>query len=415
MALNDVQIRAAKPTDKQYKLTDGEGLYLLVHSNGSKYWRLNYRFGSKQKTLALGVYPTTTLAAAREKRAQAKKMLAANIDPGEQKKQDQFEQSNGDSFEEVARAWHANNKKWSEAHSARILQSLAMDVFPTIGKASIKDLKTRDLLVPIRKVTSSGRLEVASRLQQRITSIMRYAVQSGLIDYNPAQDIAGTIPVSKVKHRPALDFERIPQLLERISNYKGRPLTQLAVELSLLVFIRSSELRFGRWNEIDFDRAIWTIPAEREAIKGAKFSHRGAKMRTPHLVPLSKQAINVLRRIYEWTGNHELIFTGDHNPKLAMSENTVNKALRTMGYDTKTEVCGHGFRTMACSALIESGLWSKDAVERQMSHQERNSVRAAYIHKAEHLDERRLMMQWWADFLDANRVKAVSPFEFTDT
>lgn len=415
MALNDVQIRAAKPTDKQYKLTDGEGMYLLVHSNGSKYWRLNYRFGGKQKTLALGVYPATPLAAAREKRAQAKQMLASNIDPGEQKKQEQFEQNNGDSFEEVARAWHANNKKWSEAHSARILQSLVMDVFPTIGKTSIKDLKTLDLLVPIRKVTSSGRLEVASRLQQRITSIMRYAVQSGLIDYNPAQDIAGTIPASKVKHRPALDFERIPELLERISNYKGRPLTQLAVELSLLVFIRSSELRFGRWSEIDFKRAIWTIPAEREAIEGNKFSHRGAKMRTPHLVPLSKQAINVLRRIYQWTGNHELIFTGDHNPKHAMSENTVNKALRTMGYDTKTEVCGHGFRTMACSALIESGLWSKDAVERQMSHQERNSVRAAYIYKAEHLDERRLMMQWWADFLDANKVKAVSPFEFTNT
>lgn len=415
MALNDVQIRAAKPTDKQYKLTDGEGMYLLVHSNGSKYWRLNYRYGGKQKTLALGVYPTTTLAAAREKRAQAKKMLAANIDPGEQKKQDHIEQSNSDSFEEVARAWHANNKKWSEAHSARVLQSLVVEVFPIIGKASIKDLKTRDLLVPIRKITSSGRLEVASRLQQRITSIMRYAVQSGLIDYNPAQDIAGTIPISKVKHRPALDFERIPELLERISKYKGRPLTTLAVELSLLVFIRSSELRFGRWSEIDFERAIWTIPAEREAIEGAKFSHRGAKMRTPHLVPLSKQAINILRRIYQWTGNHELIFTGDNNPKLAMSENTVNKALRTMGYDTKTEVCGHGFRTMACSALIESGLWSKDAVERQMSHQERNSVRAAYIHKAEHLDERRLMMQWWADFLDANKVKAVSPFEFTNT
>lgn len=415
MALNDVKIRAEKPTDKQRKLTDGEGLYLLVHPNGSKYWRLNYRFGGKQKTLALGVYPATTLAAAREKRAQAKQMLASNIDPGEQKKQEQFEQNNGDSFEEVARAWHANNKKWSEAHSARILQSLVMDVFPTIGKTSIKDLKTLDLLVPIRKVTSSGRLEVASRLQQRITSIMRYAVQSGLIDYNPAQDIAGTIPASKVKHRPALDFEHIPELLGRISNYKGRPLTQLAVELSLLVFIRSSELRFGRWSEIDFERAIWTIPAEREAIEGNKFSHRGAKMRTPHLVPLSKQAINILRRIYQWTGNHELIFTGDHNPKHAMSENTVNKALRTMGYDTKTEVCGHGFRTMACSALIESGLWSKDAVERQMSHQERNSVRAAYIYKAEHLDERRLMMQWWADFLDVNRVKAVSPFEFTNT
>lgn len=413
MALNDVQIRTAKPTDKQYKLTDGEGMHLLVHSNGSKYWRLSYRFGGKQKTLALGVYPTTTLAAAREKRAQAKQLLATGTDPGEQKKQEQFEKRNGTSFEEVARAWHSNNKKWSESHRARILQNLISDIFPAIGKVNVKDLKTRDLLVPIKAVANSGRLEVASRLQQRVTSIMRYAVQNGLIDYNPAQDIAGTVPTGKTKHRPALDFERIPELLDRIANYKGRPLTQLAVELSLLIFIRSSELRFGRWSEIDFDRAIWTIPAEREAIEGIKFAHRGAKMRTPHLVPLSTQAIYVLRRIYRWTGNHELIFTGDHNPKRAMSENTVNKALRTMGYDTKTEVCGHGFRTMACSALIESGLWSKDAVERQMSHQERNSVRAAYIHKAEHLDERRLMMQWWANFLDTNREKAVSPFDFS--
>lgn len=413
MALNDVQIRTAKPTDKQYKLTDGEGMHLLVHSNGSKYWRLSYRFGGKQKTLALGVYPTTTLAAAREKRAQAKQLLATGTDPGEQKKQEQFEERNGTSFEEVARAWHSNNKKWSESHRSRILQNLISDIFPAIGKVNVKDLKTRDLLVPIKAVANSGRLEVASRLQQRVTSIMRYAVQNGLIDYNPAQDIAGTVPTGKTKHRPALDFERIPELLDRIANYKGRPLTQLAVELSLLIFIRSSELRFGRWTEIDFDRAIWTIPAEREAIDGIKFAHRGAKMRTPHLVPLSERAVSVLRRIQSWTGNHELVFTGDHNPKRAMSENTVNKALRTMGYDTKIEICGHGFRTMACSALIESGLWSKDAVERQMSHQERNSVRAAYIHKAEHLDERRLMMQWWADFLDANRKKAVSPFEFS--
>ncbi len=413
MALNDVQIRTAKPADKQYKLTDGEGMHLLVHTNGSKYWRLSYRFGGKQKTLALGVYPTTMLAAAREKRAQAKQLLATGVDPGEQKKQEQFEERNGTSFEEVARAWHANNKKWSDSHRARILQNLVSDIFPAVGKVNVKDLKTRDLLVPIKAVANSGRLEVASRLQQRVTSIMRYAVQTGLIDYNPAQDIAGTVPTGKTKHRPALDFERIPELLDRIASYKGRPLTQLAVELSLLIFIRSSEMRFGRWTEIDFERAIWTIPAERDAIDGVKFAHRGAKMRTPHLVPLSKQAISVLRRIHGWTGNHQLIFTGDHNPKNAMSENTVNKALRTMGYDTKIEVCGHGFRTMACSALIESGLWSKDAVERQMSHQERNSVRAAYIHKAEHLDERRLMMQWWADFLKANMDEAVSPFEFS--
>ncbi|MGG5152527.1 tyrosine-type recombinase/integrase [Alcaligenes aquatilis] len=244
---------------------------------------------------------------------------------------------------------------------------------------------------------------------------MRFAVQNGLIEYNPATDIAGTVPTSKTKHRPALDFDRIPKLLSRIENYKGRPLTKLATELSLLIFIRSSELRFGRWNEIDFDRAIWTILAEREDIEGIKFAHRGAKMRTPHLVPLSRQAIEVLKQIYSFTGNQALIFTGDHNPKRAMSENTVNAALRTMGYDTKTEVCGHGFRTMACSALIESGLWSKDAVERQMSHQERNAIRAAYIHKAEHLNERQKMMQWWADFLNANKTKAVSPFDFANS
>lgn len=413
MALNDVQIRAAKPKDKQYKLTDGQGMHLLVHPNGSKYWRLSYRFGGKQKTLALGVYPDVTLAQAREGRSDAKKLLAEGIDPGQQKKQEQFEQRNGTTFEDVARAWHANNKKWSDTHRTRIIRSLERDIFPAIGAEDIKTLKTRNLLAPIRAVANSGRLEVASRLQQRVTSVMRYAVQSGLIDYNPAQDIAGTVPTKRTRHRPALDFDRIPELLQRIHDYKGHPITQLAVELSLLIFIRSSELRFGRWNELNFDQAIWTIPAERDPIKGVKFAHRGAKMRTPHIVPLSEQALTVMRRIHDWTGKQELMFTSPYASGRPISENTINKALRSMGYDTKTEVCGHGFRTMACSALIESGLWSKDAVERQMSHQERNAVRAAYIHKAEHLDERRLMMQWWADFLDANREKAVSPFEFS--
>lgn len=157
---------------------------------------------------------------------------------------------------------------------------------------------------------------------------------------------------------------------------------------------------------------MWTIPPERKPIEGVKYSHRGSKMRTEHLVPLSTQAVNILKQIHTISGEHELIFTGDHNPWKPMSENTINKSLRVMGYDTQAEVCGHGFRTMACSSLIESGLWSRDAVERQMSHMERNSVRAAYIHKAEHLDERRLMLQWWADFLDANREKAISPFDY---
>ncbi|MBS6033410.1 MAG: integrase arm-type DNA-binding domain-containing protein [Pantoea sp.] len=412
MALTDIKVRTAKPTDKQYKLTDGSGMHLLVHPNGSRYWRLQYRFGGKQKMLALGVYPEVSLADARARRDEARKLLANGIDPGDKKKNDKVEQEEARTFEQLAIEWHATNKKWSEEHSRRVLKSLEDNLFPAIGKRNIADLKTRDLLAPIKAVELSGRLEVASRLQQRTTAIMRYAVQSGLLDYNPAQEMVGAVASSNRQHRPALQLKRIPELLRRIDSYSGRPLTRLAVDLTLLVFIRSSELRFARWSEIDFETSMWTIPAEREAIEGVKHSQRGSKMRTPHLVPLSHQALAILKDVYKLSGDRDFVFIGDHDHRKPMSENTVNKALRVMGYDTKVEVCGHGFRTMACSSLIESGLWSRDAVERQMSHMERNSVRAAYIHKAEHLDERRLMLQWWADFLDANRERAITPFDY---
>ena len=412
MALTDIKVRTAKPTDKQYKLTDGNGMHLLVHPNGSRYWRLQYRFGGKQKMLALGVYPEVSLADARARRDEARKLLANSIDPGDKKKNDKVEQEEARTFEQLAIEWHATNKKWSEEHSRRVLKSLEVNLFPAIGKRNIIDLKTRDLLAPIKAVELSGRLEVAARLQQRTTAIMRYAVQSGLLDYNPAQEMAGAVASSNRQHRPALELRRTPELLQRIDSYTGRPLTRLAVELTLLVFIRSSELRFARWSEIDFETSMWTIPAEREVIEGVKHSQRGSKMRTPHLVPLSRQALAILKQVHKLSGDRDFVFIGDHDHRKPMSENTVNKALRVMGYDTKVEVCGHGFRTMACSSLIESGLWSRDAVERQMSHMERNSVRAAYIHKAEHLDERRLMLQWWADFLDVNREGVVSPFDF---
>ncbi|MBS4430652.1 DUF4102 domain-containing protein [Pectobacterium punjabense] len=413
MALTDTKVRSAKPEEKEYSLVDGDGMFLLIHPNGSKYWRFRFRFGGKQHLMAFGVYPEVSLADARQKREAARKLVAAGIDPREQKRAVQEEQAKAVfTFEFVAREWHATNKKWSEEHSRRVLKSLEDNLFSAIGKRNIAELKTRDLLAPIKAVEQSGRLEVASRLQQRTTAIMRYAVQSGLIDYNPAQEMAGAVASSNRQHRPALELKHTPELLRRIDSYIGRPLTRLAVELTLLIFIRSSELRFARWSEIDFETSMWTIPPERKPIEGVKHSHRGSKMRTPHLVPLSCQALVILKQIQQFSGNHELIFIGDHDPCKPMSENTVNKALRVMGYDTKVEVCGHGFRTMACSSLIESGLWSRDAVERQMSHMERNSVRAAYIHKAEHLDERRLMLQWWADYLDANRQKAVSAFDF---
>lgn len=413
MALTDTKLRSAKPQEKEYTLVDGDGMFLLIHPNGSKYWRFRFRFGGKQHLMAFGVYPETSLADARQKREEARRLVAAGIDPREHKRAVKEEQAKeAITFESVAREWHATNKKWSEEHSRRVLKSLEDNLFPTIGKRSIEELKTRDLLAPIKVVEATGRLEVASRLQQRTTAIMRYAVQSGLIDYNPAQEMAGAVASSNRIHRPALELKHLPELLHRIDGYSGRPLTRLAVELTLLIFIRSSELRFARWSEIDFETAMWTIPAEREAIEGVKHSQRGSKMRTPHLVPLSRQALDILKQVHKLSGNRDFVFVGDHNPRKPMSENTVNKALRVMGYDTKVEVCGHGFRTMACSSLIEFGLWSRDAVERQMSHMERNSVRAAYIHKAEHLDERRLMLQWWADYLDVNREKGISPFDF---
>lgn len=413
MALTDIKVRSAKPQEKEYTLVDGDGMFLLIHPNGSKYWRFRFRFGGKQHLMAFGVYPETSLADARQKREEARRLVAAGIDPREHKRAVKEEQAKENiTFESVAREWHAANKKWSEEHSRRVLKSLEDNLFSTIGKRSIEELKTRDLLAPIKAVEATGRLEVASRLQQRTTAIMRYAVQSGLIDYNPAQEMAGAVASSNRVHRPALELKRLPELLHRIDGYTGRAMTRLAVELTLLIFIRSSELRFARWSEIDFETAMWTIPAEREVIEGVKHSQRGSKMRTAHLVPLSRQALDILKQVHKLSGNRDFVFVGDHNPRKPMSENTVNKALRVMGYDTKVEVCGHGFRTMACSSLIESGLWSRDAVERQMSHMERSSVRAAYIHKAEHLDERKLMLQWWADFLDTNREKSMSPFDF---
>ena len=412
MALTDMAVRNAKPQDKAYKLTDSNGLFLFISPAGSKLWRFRYRFENKEQTFSIGPYPEISLSEARSKRDDARKLLANGINPAQQKRDKKEAKASIRTFETVAREWHKSNRKWDEDHAKRILTSLENHIFPTLGKCDITKLNTRDLLIPIKAVEARNTLETASRLQQRVTAIMRYAIQNAYISYNPAYDMRGAVTAQKTEHRPALPFDNVTVLLEKLDTYQGQPLTILAIQLSLLIFIRSSELRFARWPEIDFKRALWTIPEKRKEIPGVRYSTRGAKMRTPHLVPLCKQAVVILEQIKEISGEFELVFTGDHNPYKPMSENTVNKALRLMGFNTKTDVCGHGFRTMACSAMIESGLWSKDAVERQMSHQERNSVRAAYIHLAEHYEERKQMMQWWADYLDANREGYVTPYEF---
>ncbi len=327
-------------------------------------------------------------------------------------KEAQAESAGAYTFETIAREWHASNKRWGDDHRARILRYLELYIFPHIGSADIRKLKISQLLAPIKTVDAIGRLDVAQRLQQRVTAVMRYAVQNDYIDTNPAVDMAGALATTKARHYPELPFSRFPEFLERLAAYRGKLITRIAVELSLLTFVRSSELRFARWDEFDFEKFLWRIPAKREEIKGVRYSHRGMKMKEEHIVPLSRQALTLLERLKHLSGDNERLFPGDHDPKKVMSENTVNNALRAMGYDTKTEVCGHGFRTMARGALGESGLWSDDAIERQLSHSERNNVRAAYIHTSEHLDERRLMVQWWADYLDANRIASITAYDY---
>ena len=338
-------------------------------------------------------------------------MLALNINPVQQRAAVRGSRTPEKVFKNVALAWHKSNRKWSQNTADRLLASLNNHIFPVIGNLPVSELKPRHFIDLLKGIEEKGLLEVASRTRQHLSNIIRHAVHQELIDTNPAANLGGVTTPPVRRHYPALPLERLPELLERIGAYhQGRELTRHAVLLMLHVFIRSSELRFARWSEIDFTNRVWTIPATREPIIGVHYSGRGAKMRMPHIVPLSEQSIAILKQIKDITGNNELIFPGDHNPYKPMCENTVNKALRVMGYDTKKDICGHGFRAMACSALMESGLWAKDAVERQMSHQERNTVRMAYIHKAEHLEARKAMMQWWSDYLDICREAYVPPY-----
>ncbi|EKM7460292.1 tyrosine-type recombinase/integrase [Escherichia coli] len=411
MSLTSAKIRTLKPSDKPFKVSDSHGLYLRVKPGGSRHWYLKYRISGKESRIALGTYPAISLSDARQQREGIRKMLALNINPVQQRAAVRGSRTPEKVFKNVALAWHKSNRKWSQNTADRLLASLNNHIFPVIGNLPVSELKPRHFIDLLKGIEEKGLLEVASRTRQHLSNIMRHAVHQELIDTNPAANLGGVTTPPVRRHYPALPLERLPELLERIGAYhQGRELTRHAVLLMLHVFIRSSELRFARWSEIDFTNRVWTIPATREPIIGVRYSGRGAKMRMPHIVPLSEQSIAILKQIKDITGNNELLFPGDHNPYKPMCENTVNKALRVMGYDTKKDICGHGFRAMACSALMESGLWAKDAVERQMSHQERNTVRMAYIHKAEHLEARKAMMQWWSDYLEACRESYAPPY-----
>ncbi|ABO91826.1 TPA: tyrosine-type recombinase/integrase [Aeromonas salmonicida] len=400
MPLTDITARQAKWSGKPNgdKLADEKGLFLLVNKSG-KYWKLKYRHGGKEKKLALGVYPEVSLREARAKRDEARRVIAEGIDPGLVRKQSKVASRlvSENSLEVLAREWHQSQfALWSPGHATRVIESLEVDVFPDLGLVPITELTAPMILEALRKVEKRGATETAGRILQRVSAIMRYAIQTGRASYNPAQDLRGALKATKQEHRPALPRSELPEFFRRLEAEPLNPATRLALHLLMLTMTRPGEVRFARWDEFDMERAEWRIPAAR------------MKMRTEHLVPLSRQALAVLDELHQLTGHCELLFPSERKLTNPMSENTLSYAMGRMGY--KGIATPHGFRALASTTLNEEG-FDPDVIERQLAHAERNKVRAAY-HRAEYLDDRRKLLQWLADFYDSQRGSNVLPVNF---
>lgn len=389
MALIDIKIKASKPKEKPYKLTDEKGLYLLINPNGSKLWKHKYRFANKEKKLSFGAYPDVTLAQARAKRDEARTNLTNDIDPGilknSIKRSKKLAAEN--SFEAIAREWHAKfTPKWTEDHSKRVLSRLEQNIFPWIGKRPITEVTAPELLSALRRVEARGAIETAHRIHQMCGQVFRYAIATGRAERDISQDLKGALAPVKTKHHATIiDPKEIAKLLLAINDYKGFYITKCALQLAPLFFVRPGELRKAEWSEINYETAEWRIPAHK------------MKMREQHIVPLSTQAITILKSLQAYSGDCQYVFPGIRTKTRPMSENTVLGALRRLGYSSD-EMTGHGFRSMASTLLNEQG-WNRDAIERQLAHAERNNIRAAYNY-AEYLPERREMMQSWADYLE---------------
>jgi len=388
MALTSTAIKNAKPGQKPYKLTDGRGMYLLVNKTG-KYFRLDYRFLGKRRTLALGVYPTVTLSEARTKREEAKKLIAKGIDPVQYKRDAKALQMDEatNSFESVSREWFTKNRHtWTEGHAGSILRRLEANVFPWLGPKPISAINAPDLLSTLRRIEDRGAVETAHRIKQTCGQIFRYAIATGRAERDPSADLKGALKPARSRHMAAItDPKQAGELLRAIAGYQGHIITRSALKLAPLTFVRPGELRKAEWREIDLEKSEWRIPAEK------------MKSRTMHIVPLAKQTRAVLKEIRPLTGRSKYVFPSLRTGLRPMSNNTVLAALRRMGYG-KDEMTGHGFRAMASTILHEQG-WPSDVIERQLAHAERNSIKAADNH-AQHLPERRKMMQHWADYLD---------------
>jgi len=387
--LTDTRIKTAKPQAKLYKLTDERGLHLSVYPNGSKLWQMRYRFEGKEKTASLGKYPEVSLAEAREKRDQMRKLVANDIDPVQSQKatKEAKKLSQAHSFEAVARTWF---EAWKAARSPRhaeyVIRRLEADVFPIIGSRPISEIQAPELVKMMKAIQRRGALDIAKRCYQMTGQVFRYAVAHGIAERNPASDIkpSDILPSRRQTNYARVDAKEFPALLRAIEAYQGTPVTRLAMKLLALTFVRTSELIGARWEEFDLQARQWRIPAER------------MKMRTEHIVPLSLQAIQILQILHGITGHSKLLFPSERNHGKPMSNNTILKALERMGF--KGRMTGHGFRGLASTILHEQG-FDHAHIELQLAHQERNAVSAAYNH-ATYLKQRAKMMQSWADFLD---------------
>jgi integrase len=398
MPLKDVAVRNAKPSAKPRKLSDGGGLHVLIQLTGSKLWRLAYRFGGKQKTLALGAYPEISLEEARRRRDEAKKLLASSIDPAVQRKADR-QAGKDSSFRVVAEEVIAKLEREGRAQVTLSKKRWLLDfAYPTFGDRPVAEIAARDLLALLRKIEGRGHYETARRLRSTCGMVFRYAIATGRAERDPSMDLRGALTAPQVNHRATIiDPKSIGALLRAIDGFDGQPTTNAALRLAAYVFVRPGELRHAEWKEFDLEAAVWSIPAEK------------MKMRRPHRVPLARQSLAILRELQEITGNGRWLLPSVRSFTRPISENTLNAALRRLGYRSE-EMCIHGFRSMASSRLNEMGRWNPDAIERQLAHQEANAVRRAYTHGAEFWRERVQMMQEWADYLDGLKEsgKAVS-------
>ena len=388
MKLNARQVDTAKPREKAYQLADGAGLYPEVVPSGSRYWRMKYRFNGKEKRLDFGVYPAVSLAQARALRDEAKKKLAEGIDPSFAKKEEKLVRDVRlhNTFQAVALEWHGTKvSRWSEGYASDIIEAFNKDIFPYIGQQPVNEIKPLVLLNVLRRMESCGATEKAKKVRQRCSEVFRYAIVTGRAEYNPAADLTSAMSGHESKHYPFLTVEELPDFFKALSGYTGSPLIVLAARLLILTGVRTGELRGAFWSEFDLEKAVWEIPAER------------MKMKRPHLVPLSTQALEIVQQLKVMSGQYPLVFPGRNDPRKTMSEASINQVFKRIGYTGK--VTGHGFRHTMSTILHEEG-FNTAWIETQLAHVDKNAIRGTYNH-ALYLEGRKEMMQWYGDYVDS--------------